>query len=98
MADASLRRLTATALLGWALCLSLLSSHALAETLHHLDGSDPCAQALIIDHWLHALPGTAVELPATAAPQAPRQTEPHQPVLRPVTKVGIRDPPALPLS
>lgn len=93
LANRPLRRLVATLLLGWALCLSLVASHALAEALHHLDGSALCAQGQLIHHWLHALPGDVPTIQASAvaidALACPVPVAP--PPLLPFT--GNRDPP-----
>lgn len=93
LANHRMRRLFATLLLGWALCLSLVASHALAEALHHQDGSDLCAQAQLIDHWLHALPGDVLTVQASAvsvnALACPLPAAP----LPPLVSTGNRDPP-----
>ncbi|MBY6186618.1 hypothetical protein KUV89_08310 [Marinobacter hydrocarbonoclasticus] len=95
MAKFSARRLVATLLLGWTLCLSLLASHALAEALHHQDGSALCAQGQLIDHWLHVLPGTEAMMAVNVAPVAtgllPLTTAPTTPP----AVYGNRDPPSL---
>ncbi|MBY5979146.1 hypothetical protein [Ferrimonas balearica] len=98
MADCRVRRLIATLLLGWTLCLSLIASHALAEALHHHDGSALCAQGQLIDHWLHALPGAMPTPLANASPELTLATlDPLCPSPPPVL-TGNRDPPALPFA
>ncbi|MBW3138390.1 hypothetical protein KUV56_02470 [Ferrimonas balearica] len=91
-----MRRLIATLLLGWTLCLSLIASHALAEALHHHDGSALCAQGQLIDHWLHVLPGTVPTPMASATPVLTLAAiNPFRPTPPPIL-TGNRDPPALP--